>query len=818
MNEQDERHEPKQTVDLGIHAGYPTGQLARAFTTAAAHEDPGARRRAERRIGRWQDVLAGMAAGTLTVGSRTPVAGLPAWVTPEVVRGGFATGAASAGGPLLPHETATARRAGVRADRAALFAYWLSDAGLAELTALLDSGAYEVAVPEEAALLTVAWLLRSGDRLGALRLLETLQPFAGRLRFAPRPGTAPAPSDAAVAHRLTVGEAGTAVGRRRPNPGVEAMREALAVWNPFFDEMLALWLETAAGSGSEGSGTAGADTTGADTAGSGDAGRVGRVLARTPDKDWLRRAAAMLRRYERLAARHTLCTKHRKAGENPLSLRLALEEYVTRRALDPARFGRLQHAVDSMVRRRGLPGSGRHQELRARQAADAARPSHHALAQLVARRLSVLPQDTGTPDVAPLVAPVTDEEAQASGLTAGAAIPEVVRRTVESALSAPLATLVARGVVPSAEVLAGLVPQLVASTTALAYPDEALRTLMAATYRAFRNRRSLLLLNLERQVRIEELPWVAAVAGLRRQGEAGRSARTALVHLAEVSLQGFPATILPNPLVRELSTLARQAGEDVPFVEELAADIFMGTFSGKFLKAAAGAGRLLGGSLYERYYGLDYELVVALEESAHGRGPLEPGTSAQSARSAQQDFADLCHAYAGVRPRTWSVAANGKVIEQAQILTTHNLAAVAGPLGAAPAPGWADLARRCFTTVCRLTAQVPYNPRPLPTIKDAAYAWRQMLFHLSLCAADERAAVLAALDGETARHPSHVADRLAPALAGLRLVAAGGSFEADGTAEGGAARRFLGWTTERHWLRDAPLGSLGSPKERQHLL
>ncbi|MEV4923340.1 hypothetical protein [Streptomyces roseoverticillatus] len=767
MNEQDEK--TQQTA--AVHAGYPAGRLARAFTTAATHEDPDTRRRAEERIRRWRDAMDGMAQGRLTVGSRTPVAGLPAWVTPEVVRGGFATGAASAGGPLLPHEAETARRAGTAADRAALFAHWLTDAGLAELNSMLDNGAYEVAVPEEAALLTVAWLVRSGDRLGALRLLETLRPFAGRLRFAPRPGAAPEPADAAVAHRLTVGEAAQSIGRRRPNRAVEAMREALTVWNPFFDDMLELWLETA---------------------------DSGRVLARTPDEDWIARAGALLRQYERLSAEHTLCTKHRKPGENPAVLRLALETCAGRRALAPRRLGQLQLAVDSMVRRRGEPGSGRHRELRARQAADAARPSHHALAQLVARRLSVLPQDTGTPDVGPLVAPVTEEEARAGGLTAGAEIPEPMRRVAEAALSAPLATLVARGVVPSAEVLAGLVPQLVASTAALAYPDEALRVLMAANYRAFRNRRSLLLLNLERQVRVEELPWAAAVAGVRRKGAAGRSARTALVHLSEVALQGFPATILPNPLVRELSTLARQAGEDVPFVEELAADIFMGTFSGKFLASAAVAGRLLGGSLYERYYGLDYELVVALEEDTRGRGLLGPGTSAQ------RDFADLCHAYAGPGSRGWSVAANGKVIEQAQILTTHNLAALAGPLGAAPAPGWADLARRSFTTVCRLTARIPHNPRPLPMIKDTAYAWRQMLFHLSLCPADEQAAVLARVGDETARQPDHVAARLAPALAGLRLVAAGGAFDMDGTADGGRARRFLGWATERHWMRDVP--------------
>lgn len=145
-------------------AAYPAAQLAKAFTTALTHEDADTRRRAEERGQRWRAVLAGMAAGRLTAGSRTPVAGLPAWVTLEVVRGGFATGTASAGGPLQPYETEAARQFGVPVERRALFAHCLSDAGLAWLWARLDSGRYEIGVPEEAALLTMAWLVRHGRR------------------------------------------------------------------------------------------------------------------------------------------------------------------------------------------------------------------------------------------------------------------------------------------------------------------------------------------------------------------------------------------------------------------------------------------------------------------------------------------------------------------------------------------------------------------------------------------------------------------------------------------------------------------------------
>ncbi|MGX1133964.1 hypothetical protein RKD49_006154 [Streptomyces glaucescens] len=756
---------------LTVSTSYADAQLAKAFVTALTHEDAATRNRASARGQRWRAVLAGMADGRLRIGSRTPVRGFPVWVTPEVVRGGFATGAPSAGGPLQPHERELARRFGVPADRRALFDHCLSEAGLHWLWALLDGGRYEVTVPEEAALLTAAWLVRHGEAADALDLLAELEPFAGKLRFLPRPTEQPAPQDAEAVHRRTTSDAVGTLVRRRPDKSVETQREALTVWAPFGDELLAHWLETADDDG--------------------------RVLAGTPDAAWPARGAALLDRYRRLAAEHDLCGKHRNPKENLGILRGALEETVAGRPLDPRRLGLLRQAVTGMVRRRGLPGSAPHTALRGRQARQAALPSHHALAQLVVGRLAALPQDTGIPDTEPVLAPVTEEESRETGLPAGAVLPPAIRRPVEAALSAPVGTLVDRGVVPSAEVLAELVPQLVAATTAQAYRDESLRTLMAAGYRAFRNRRSLLLLDLERQVRVEELPWVRAVAGHREDAAAGTSALTVLRQLGELAVRAFPGTIVPNPLVRELDVLGRQADLGAPFVEELAADIFMGTFSPKFLAAARIAAELLTGTLYERYYGIDYrairDLAIAETGTARSRG--------HGARTSP-GFARLCAERAGTTAGpSWSVAANGKTIEQAQILTTHNLATLVSRVGIAPEPGWPALARQSFTTVCRLTTRIHHHPRPLATVKDTAYAWRQMLFHLSLCTLAEQRATLAWLDEETSRHPSHVATRLAPALHGLRRVAEGGTFDADGTADEGRGRRLLGWTTAGHWLR-----------------
>ncbi|MEV0132562.1 hypothetical protein AB0H83_29380 [Dactylosporangium sp. NPDC050688] len=125
----------------GVNLGYAVDQLAQALVTATTHEDTDTRRRADRRMERWGAVLRGVLDGKLTIGSRTPVKDLPAWVTPGVVRGGFATGSAAAEGPLLPHEQALATRMRVAADRAELFRHHLSKHGLTELWTLLDTGA-----------------------------------------------------------------------------------------------------------------------------------------------------------------------------------------------------------------------------------------------------------------------------------------------------------------------------------------------------------------------------------------------------------------------------------------------------------------------------------------------------------------------------------------------------------------------------------------------------------------------------------------------------------------------------------------------------
>ncbi|HVK21090.1 MAG TPA: hypothetical protein VM677_06995, partial [Actinokineospora sp.] len=261
--------------------------------------------------------------------------------------------------------------------------------------------------------------------------------------------------------------------------------------------------------------------------------------------------------------------------------------------------------------------------------------------------------------------------------------------------------------------------------------------------------------------------------------------------VATLTLTAFPYALLPNPLVRELRTLTGAAGIRVPLVDEVAADIFMGTFTTKWRDAAALASRTMAGTLYARYYDLPRDW------NPRRRSPLRWG------RETAQDFADLCaRRSAEAGSGGGHVARNGTVLEQSQILTTHNLAALITALDLTDsvterAP---DLAAETFNwTVRKLARPAPDWYSALIQVKNAAYAWRQAIFLLSFCPPRAVADQVDRLRAEVAE--AGLTRRFGPAVEGLAHIAAGGGFNDDGTTRVG--RRFLGWAAGEHWYLTA---------------
>ena len=87
--------------------------------------------------------------------------------------------------------------------------------------------------------------------------------------------------------------------------------------------------------------------------------------------------------------------------------------------------------------------------------------------------------------------------------------------------------------------------------------------------------------------------------------------------------------------------LVKTAELDIPLVEEVAADIFMGKFSGKFIESARKAADVIEGSLYANYYGIDCGEIRRLTSS------VKPTKKRWLQRATADPFVELCSRRAG---------------------------------------------------------------------------------------------------------------------------------------------------------------------------
>ena len=294
---------------------------------------------------------------------------------------------------------------------------------------------------------------------------------------------------------------------------------------------------------------------------------------------------------------------------------------------------------------------------------------------------------------------------------------------------------------------------------------------------------------------------MAALANYAEPARAVASAAATLRRIASLSLSAYPATPLPNSLVAQLTALARAAAaagappnsitpeqgpptpqRPLPLIKELAEDIFQHAFRRPYLAAARIAADLLAGSVYERYYQIDYAAVLGCEPPPEGC-------------SAIPELYELCkrrvkaHILRVNSFCSYGVAWSGAIIEQAQILTTHNLAALVAA-GAVPDGGWRAAALASFRGVCSeaAAARASSHMHSKQAAKRAAFAWRQLIFYIAMledtseqmATLDDMEAALGRSGGWSARTPL----ALRPCVAGLREAVGG---------QAPAERPLLGW-------------------------
>ena len=769
-----DRREPDAASNVqGVNPGYAAFQIAKALRTKEEHGDPATKARAAEKATKWEAILTNILTGAGGYGSRSPLSGVPAWVTTEVLTGGFATGELLAGGALQEHEkTRLSMLPAVPEgeERRALNLYCLTEEGMAGLVEQLRTGCYDVTIPEEGALLVVAWLAEQGHAESARELIEELAPFFPKLRFYPVPLQRPRHFGSRV-HLKTVAEVICDISALRPNKRVRAQKEAVQVWAPQHDRTVAMFLETVRDD----------------------------WPCRHYPQDWAARASLLLTEYETQRSTHTLGGKHERRNGHQAQLR----EFLRRCARSPADLtgrdvGRIRLILNRYREKRGTPSSPECHAARRRQLQAVQAPLFHTIVAVVIQRLQSHSKEQGLDDLTAIEQVVNGDEARTFAVPEGAAVPWSIRRKVERCLSETVNALIERDVITSGEVIARVLPQVTSGIRAAGLSDPTLRPLYAALYRAFRRRRSVLLLNLEKQVSIGELPWVAAINRFRNESLSTRElSRQALEEVVGLVVTSFPEAILPNKLLQELRALAKGADLQIPLVDEIAADIFMGRFSGKFVESARRAAEVLDRTLYSTYYAIDYGAV--------GRIRSAPETPNRTwfwprAEVARDEFAELCASRAGVSLGTWDPATNGMIIEQQQILTTQNLAALFLALGLTDTlrGQLTEMAKRCFVWISkRQQIKTRKGHARLITVKNTAYAWRQMIFFLSLTNDGERREFLSWAGEQLHKQSDEFQQRFRPAMIGFELAIAGDSIEAHSAT---GARRFLGWSKGPHWL------------------
>lgn len=777
-------------MSVSIGTTYSENQLQRALDAVERGEP------AQARVRRWRAIVEGIFSGKLAVGSRAPVDRYPEWVTLEVATGGFATGSALAAGPLLPHEVTLLAELGLtdtECPRLALNRYFLSDLGLARLLQAVASRHLVIDVAEEAALPTVAWLVAHGHTDIAAELVDAIVPLARELRFYPRLDAANAPRDGFV-HLESAGEVVERLRSIPVNLRVLAQHDTVGIWTPLYDAAVGLVLETIDGP---------LPIASKDESGSWLRGERGQFVVHGgwPFKhlpaDWPTRVQALVDAVGRARSQRDSPKRFSRAGE-PFVVLMDVLARVARlthagQPLSARELGRVRLILARYVATRGTPDSDTALAERAQHRSHAAAATHRQIAMTVADRLALHVPWSGVDDLDAVLnesAVATADEgdvAEKAVIARGpATLPAGVWRRLQRCVNDTPEALIRRRVVRSAEVLAALLPQRTSQLRAASFEDSDLRSLYAATYQAFRRRRSLLLLDLRKQVGIDNLPWVAAIARFRDSDPvAAQAASAALEEFALLALGEFPQTMLPNKLVKEFVALATQAGRKMPFAEELAADIFMGGFSQKFVDAAQIAATHLSDSLYARYYRLDYQDIAKRLSAARPRD------------EAAKTLAKICAERAGEPLGTWAAASNGRIIEQQLIITSHNLAVLLELPGMRDelAARAGELARVCYAWVLRhLQLKGGAWHAELHRIKNAAYAWRQMVFLLSLCES-ELPAFLTEAHAVLNQQPAAFAQVFRPALQGLQMAVTAPQI----WLASPEPAPFLGWKDTQRW-------------------
>ena len=763
------KRDNNENNEVKVGVGYPAFQLAKALANEAATVSQNSK------SAKWIQAIKGMLSGDIKVGERTPVKSIPAWATLEVLTGGFATGNLLAGGKLTNYECELLEKLNLKEDKNArlnLNQYFITEEGVCELQRVLENGCYVISVPEEAALLCIAALLKKDNPKDAQKILEEITPFFDRIRFYPKQTTETVElPESGEVFVQSVGQVKAGLNKDKQNKLIIGQKNSIEVWRPFYDEMIDLLVDSYSIRLSSC-----ADSNSSDV----------RPFSRI-NIEWLEKREELLIKYESLKSSVPLSKKWSKSGSQFAKLLEAITQFSSESVFLEKHAKYVHQAVQRYLKKHGLKNSESRRAMRELQQLQCKAPEHRYLKKVLVERLSDLEQFKGLTEIDGVSHNTTENETLRGKIPVNTSMPNYLVKKLERAKVDSIENLIKKRVITSGDTVAGLLPQISGDVLSDAFKDENLKRLFRNVYVSFRKRRSLLLLNLQSQVKIGEIPWLKALERYRDVSvDVKSTAERVLEEIVKIALFNFPQAIIPNKLLQELRSLLQRSELDLPMVDEVAADIFMGEFSSKFAKSAFIAARHLKGSLYEKYYAIDYSQI--LEECA-------PSNGAWTSRQANS-FSKICNERVSSRSNYgWSVAANGVVIEQQQIITTQNMAQLLGlfDLKLQARENIEKAVMSCFSWICRRQQMkiTDYHAK-LVMVKNTAYAWRQMILFLSQFDREEQIRITKQLQAYLDQQTEVFREKFDPILSRLSDLV--------NDEEPRIGYIFTGWTTVTHRL------------------
>lgn len=171
-------------------------------------------------------------------------------------------------------------------------------------------------------------------------------------------------------------------------------------------------------------------------------------------------------------------------------------------------------------------------------------------------------------------------------------------------------------------------------------------------YKSFKNMRSLLLLNLESQLKINEIPQYNVLCKVYKRDSKSSNSLILSKLLLSYYTEWFPGDIMPNRVVKMFYNLLKSEDKNLGLCEEIACDIFQRRFGEKYDTSLNIAKNNMINTLYSEYFELDDMY----------KNPLNlTGLSLT-----------LKEKYYGNNNAYWTNS-NGQQIHASMVLTTHNL-------------------------------------------------------------------------------------------------------------------------------------------------